>query len=145
MPVQQESRGYIMPDFSHLWGETFPIPPHAIMALAAFGLGALQFASKKGTDLHRALGYVWVFLMAAVAITALFIHELRVWGPFSPIHLLIPLVLISLGLAVRAARRGDIRRHRSIMISLYVFALVVTGGFTLLPGRAMHQVLFGAG
>jgi uncharacterized membrane protein len=29
------------------------------------------------------------------------------------------------------------------MIALYVAALVVTGAFTLLPGRTMHTVLFG--
>ncbi len=29
------------------------------------------------------------------------------------------------------------------MRSLYIFALILTGAFTLLPGRAMHAVVFG--
>jgi uncharacterized membrane protein len=30
------------------------------------------------------------------------------------------------------------------MLSLYFLALIVTGLFTLLPGRVMHSVLFGS-
>jgi uncharacterized membrane protein len=73
----------------------------------------------------------------------LFIHTLKVIGPFSPIHLLSVLALGSLWFAVRAARAGNIVRHRAIMRSLYIFALILTGAFTLLPGRAMHAVVFG--
>ncbi|WP_259989945.1 hypothetical protein [Sulfitobacter sp. S190] len=46
---------------------------------------------------------------------------------------------MSLVQAVRAARRGDIVQHRAI----YLYALVITGAFTLLPGRTMHAVFFG--
>ena len=46
-------------------------------------------------------------------------------------------------LAIRAIRRGDVKGHRNWMIGLYTGALVITGGFTLLPGRTMHLVLFG--
>ena len=31
------------------------------------------------------------------------------------------------------------------MISLYCFALLLTGAFTLLPGRRMHAVIFADG
>lgn len=132
-----------MPDFAHLWAEPFPIPPHAMFALTALGLGFLQLVMPKGTRLHRLIGYVWALLMAGTAITALFIHEIRVWGAFSPIHLLIPVTLISLWLAISAARQGNIERHRKIMLLLFFLALVVTGFFTLLPGRVMYAVFFG--
>lgn len=75
--------------------------------------------------------------------TALFIHELKTWGEFSPIHVLIPVVLISLWLGVHAARQGNIRRHRNIMRMLFFLALLLTGFFTLLPGRVMYRVFLG--
>src|SRR5262249_53777936 len=61
---------------------------HAFAALAAFGLGAAQLAAPKGTLPHRAVGWAWVTLMVIVAGSSFWIHELRVWGPWSPIHLL---------------------------------------------------------
>lgn len=132
-----------MMDFSPLWQEDFPIPAHALMAMAAIALGGIQLAAPKGALPHRWLGWTWVLLMSGVAITGLFIFEIRWWGPFSPIHLLIPLLFYSLWQALRAIRNGDTARHRREMISLYVYALIITGLFTLWPGRAMHQLLFG--
>ncbi|MFV3073950.1 DUF2306 domain-containing protein [Niveispirillum fermenti] len=116
---------------------------HTILALAAILAGGLQFALPKGTGSHRLLGRFWVGGMALVALSAFGIHELRMIGPFSPIHLLAVLVLVTLWQGVRLARRGDIARHRRTMIRLYLLALLITGAFTLLPGRLMHQVLFG--
>ncbi|MBE1285559.1 MAG: DUF2306 domain-containing protein [Rhodobacteraceae bacterium] len=126
-----------------LAAEPFPIPLHAFFSLIALVLGAVQLALRKGTGLHRALGYVWVTSMALVAFSGLFIHQIRLIGPFSPIHLLSVTVLMMLAVSIRAARRGDIERHRKSMTYMYVLGLVLTGGFTLLPGRAMNAVFFG--
>lgn len=122
-----------------------PIPLHALAALLALAIGIIQMIQPKGTPLHRWLGRLWVGLMALVALSSFFIHELRIWGRFSPIHLLSLFTLASLYMAVQAARRGDIRRHRQIMTALFWLALVVTGGFTLMPGRIMYLLLFGQG
>lgn len=130
-------------DWSPLWNEPAPIPAHAVMAIAALGLGAVQLLGPKGTMAHRVIGYAWVVLLSGAALTGLFIHGIRLVGPFSPLHLLIPLTLAGIWAAVRAARRGDIALHKKIMLQLFVLALVVTGAFTLLPGRAMHAVVFG--
>ena len=124
---------------------TPPIPAHAIAAFAALALAIWQLAAAKGTRRHRWVGWAFVALMAFVAISALWISEIRIWGAFSPIHLLIPVTLVSLVLAIRHTRRGNVRGHAITMISLVFLALVLTGAFTLLPGRAMHQVVFGAG
>jgi uncharacterized membrane protein len=75
-----------MPDLAPLLAAPQPIPIHAVLALGALVAGAVQFALPKGTQLHRALGWLWVGLMATVAISGLFIHELRLLGPFSPVH-----------------------------------------------------------
>ena len=119
------------------------VAAHAAMALAAMLAGAVQFALPKGTGAHRAVGYGFVGLMAAVAISSFGIFGFRVIGPFSPIHLLSAFTLYVLWGAMRDARRGDIARHRRAMTLLYGLALGVTGLFTLLPGRVMHAVLLG--
>ncbi|MFZ9132026.1 MAG: DUF2306 domain-containing protein [Gemmobacter sp.] len=120
-----------------------PIPAHALLALGALAAGGLQLVLPKGRGAHRALGWLYVMLMGAVAVSGLFITELRWIGPFSPIHLLSLVTLWTLFRAVDAAYRGDIATHSRAMVWLYGLGLVLTGAFTLLPGRAMHGVLFG--
>ncbi len=66
--------------------------------------GVVQLAGVKGTSRHRALGYTWVALMLVVAISAFWIHEIRLWGPWSPIHLLAIFTLIMLPFGVMRAR-----------------------------------------
>ncbi len=117
---------------------------HALVALASLLLGAIQFLLKKGTTLHRVIGWCWVVLMAGVAISSFGIHEIRLIGPFSAIHLLSILVLYSLWQGVSRVRAGDIKGHQRSMMALYIYGMVITGGLTLLPGRVMHTVLFGS-
>ena len=133
-----------MLDLSPLLQAAAPIPFHALAALTASGLGAVQLWQAKGGPIHRGLGYLWVALMAGVAISGLFIHVTKMFGLFSPIHLLSLVTLGSLWVAVMRARRGDIAGHRRVMVLLFWLALVLTGAFTFWPGRVMHQVLFGA-
>lgn len=49
-----------------------------------------------------------------------------------------------LPLAVWEAHAHRVAVHRLIMIMLFSGALVIAGLFTLLPGRIMHTVVFGA-
>ena len=114
---------------------------HLLAALLALGLGAVQLAAAKGTASHRRLGYLWASVMAVVAISSFFIFELRLWGPFSPIHLLSLFTLVTLYLAVQAARHNNINRHQRMMRALYIFALLLTGAFTFFPGRLLHQLV----
>ncbi|MFK7878498.1 MAG: DUF2306 domain-containing protein [Roseobacter sp.] len=93
---------------------------------------------------HRWIGYLWVTLMGLVALSSFWIQDIRQLGPFSFIHILSVVVLVNLYFAIRAARRGDVASHRSSMRWLFFAALVGAGVFTLLPGRAMHLVLFGS-
>lgn len=117
---------------------------HATAALAAMGLGAVMLVMPKGTPLHKAIGRTYVVLMLVVATSALFINEVRMVGPFSPIHLFAILTYVSLAMAIWHVRHGRVAQHLAWMITLYFGALVLTGAFTLLPGRRMHDVLFGA-
>jgi uncharacterized membrane protein len=117
---------------------------HAFAATAAFALGLVQLAAPKGTPPHRMLGWIWVVLMLIVCSSAFFIHELRLWGPWSPIHLLAIFTLIVLPIAVLAAHRHKVERHRRAMIGIFLGALVIAGLFTFVPGRIMHAVAFGS-
>ncbi len=119
------------------------IQVHAYAALAALALGTVQLAAPKGTLPHRTVGWTWYTLMIVVSISAFFIHEIRLWGPFSPIHLLAILTLVMVPIGVARARR-DADKHRHAMVSLFFGALVIAGAFTLLPGRIMHAVVFGS-
>ena len=120
-----------------------PIPLHAFAAMAAFVLGVVQLLAPKGTLPHRTLGWIWVILMAVVAISSFWIHELRVIGPWSPIHLLSIFTLAMLVRGVWFARSHNVRRHRLTMTITFAGALVIAGLFTFLPGRIMHTVVFG--
>lgn len=113
---------------------------HAFGALAALLLGLGQFAMAKGTLAHRLMGRAWVGIMALVALSS---FGIAASGHWSWVHLISVYVLFALFMAVREARRGRIRSHKVWMISLFAGALLITGAFTLLPGRIMGAVVFG--
>jgi len=115
---------------------------HMVAAILAFLLGGYVLVRRKGDRLHRNLGKAWVALMALTALTSFAIHTIRMIGPFSPIHILSVVTLVSLWIAVRAARRRDIARHLGTMRMLYVYALLGAGAFTFLPGRLMNRLAF---
>ncbi|MCC6717243.1 MAG: DUF2306 domain-containing protein [Acetobacteraceae bacterium] len=119
------------------------IQAHAFAAMAAFLIGLVQFAAPKGTLPHRSLGWIWVLLMAGVALSSFWITGVAGAGHFSWIHALSVVTLVALVLAVRAARGGRIRAHQRAMTIIFLGALMLAGVFTLLPGRIMHRVLFG--
>ena len=128
---------------SILFTEAHPIPLHAIAAMIAIILGGIQLYMKKGGTIHKFLGRAWVGLMLIVSVSSFFIHEIKLWGAYSPIHLLSIWTIFSLGLAIYFVRVGNIKRHKQVMLALYGFALVLTGFFTFMPGRVMHQIVFG--
>ena len=116
---------------------------HAFAAMAAFALGIVQLAAPKGTFPHRTLGWIWVGVMLMVSVSSFFIHDIRLWGPWSPIHLLSIFTIVMLFFAVRHARRHNVSSHRQAMIGLFAGALLIAGLFTFMPGRIMHAVAFG--
>lgn len=126
-----------------LLNASFAIQLHAFAAIAAFVLGLLQFARRKGTFSHRTFGWIWVVLMLIVAISSFWIHDIKLWSIWSPIHILSVVTLVNLPLAVYMARHHRVNAHRYWMISIFAGALVIAGIFTFVPGRIMHGVIFG--
>ena len=116
---------------------------HVIAVCVAAILSPVQFFMQKGTRRHRMSGFFWIAAMLLAALSSFFIHTIRFIGPFSPIHLLSVLTLVSVPMAWWSAKRGDIVTHRRIMQSLVVFAIIGAGAFTLFPGRIMNAVVFG--
>jgi uncharacterized membrane protein len=116
---------------------------HASAAMGAFVLGIVQLSAPKGTLPHRTIGWIWVGLTFTVSVSSFWIHQLRLWGPWSPIHLVAIFTLAALPFAVLAAHRHRVERHRRAMIGLFGGALVIAGIFTLAPGRIIHAVVFG--
>ena len=121
---------------------------HIIFALTAFFLGLFILMTKKGTISHQMLGKLFLLSMMVVAFSAMFIQEIN-QGQYSFIHLFVPVTIISLfwGIwSIRHYRKTSeikfLKAHKIAMISLFFGALVVTGSFTLLPGRFLHQLLF---
>jgi len=116
---------------------------HLVSVLAAFVIGTWMIVRPKGTPPHKLLGRLFIVLLMVTAISTFWIHSINRDG-FSPLHLLAVYVLLAVPYAWWHARRGNIRRHRNAMISLYVGGLWIAGLFTLLPGRILHRALFGS-
>jgi uncharacterized membrane protein len=116
---------------------------HLATVIPAFFIGTwLIFFSTKGARFHRALGVVYLTLMAVTAIDALFVQVINP-GHWSLIHLFVPLTLFGIASTALALRRKDIAGHKQSMIGLYVGALVIAGALTFLPGRLMYGLFFG--
>jgi uncharacterized membrane protein len=97
-----------------------PISLHAFAAMAAFALGVVQLAAPKGTLPHRTLGFT-------VALSSFWIHQIRLLGPWSPIHLLSILTLVTVPLGVWKAHRHEVADHRRVMILIFSGALSSPG------------------
>lgn len=113
---------------------------HMVSAFLALFIGLFVFLRQKGTPLHIRLGKSWVGLMLLVSLTGLFIHEIKTWGLFSPIHIFSIVVPISLALAIRHARNGRISDHKRAMVATFIGGNIIAGGFTFLPGRLSHDI-----
>ena len=124
---------------------------HWATVTVAFLAGLLQLVLSKGGPRHRRVGRVYAAMMITTAVAAFFIRSPAPDAPsgylsltgMSPIHLFVPLTLVTVTLGVLAARRADIRAHKRHMIGSFLGALVIAGAFTFLPGRRMHLLFFG--
>jgi uncharacterized membrane protein len=115
---------------------------HAIAALSLIPLTLVQLGRRKSGAWHRRVGWAWVILMAITAVSSFWIHGIRLFGPFSLIHILSVITLLTLVHAIHARRTGNMRGHRLGMLGVTA-GWAGAGLFTLLPYRIMGQVVFG--
>jgi uncharacterized membrane protein len=124
---------------------SLPVMLHLATVVPALLLGPVVLLRRKGDATHRMLGRVWAVLMLVTAISSAFIRTpgAGIAGTgFSFIHIFTVWTLINLPLAVLAARRGQIARHRGMMTGLYI-GLLIAGAFTMIPGRLLNSLVFG--
>ena len=131
------------PDWSLLADESVALKVHLAAAIGTLLAGVLLLAGVKGRSWHKRLGWSWVALMAATAISSFWLQRLQP-GSFSWIHGLSGWVLVVLPAAVYAARRRRVAVHRRMMMGLFIGGPVIAGGFALLPGRLIWRVVFGS-
>lgn len=130
----------IAPDMPHL--KTPALAIHLVSVIPAIPLGAYILLARKGDARHRLLGKIFMALMLATAISAIFIRNIN-GGSFSWIHLFVLLTLWSVPRAVLAARRGDITTHRNEVVGLYLGAALLAGFASFAPHRTMWWMAFG--
>tara|TARA_B110000211_G_C14042217_1_gene537261 strand:- start:172 stop:570 length:399 start_codon:yes stop_codon:yes gene_type:complete len=112
----------------------------------AFLIGTYIMLTKKGSGQHKFLGRIYMVLMLFTASVTLFMSAQvgpKLVDHFGFIHLLSVLVLYSVPSAYFAIKAGDVNKHKRHMIALYVGGMLVAGGFTLVPGRFLGDLLFG--
>jgi uncharacterized membrane protein len=114
---------------------------HLATIAPAFVIGTAMMIRRKGTLNHRVWGRIYMVLMLVTAAISLFMPAVvgpRFLSHFGFIHLFSVLTLWSVPMAFLAARRGDIKAHRSSMIGLYVGGLLIAGAFAFMPGRMLN-------
>jgi uncharacterized membrane protein len=136
-------------NFDPLLNASLATQIHVATVVPACFLGAWQiFLSTKGWPLHRKLGSVYIGLMVAAAISALFIPASGLPGMpsfhgFTPIHLFVPVVFVNVCLTLFALRTRRFKLHRATMMGLFISGIGVAGALAFMPGRIMHAVVFG--
>ncbi len=119
---------------------------HLVTIIPAFFIGTYMMIVRKGDRVHKFLGKLYLILMGVTGTVTLFMNAYvgpQLFNHFGFIHLFSILTLYSVPQAYFAAKRGDIKEHKSAMIGLYIGGLIIAGFFALLPGRTMHNVIFG--
>lgn len=119
---------------------------HMWTVLVAFLLGTIVLLMKKGTSIHKRLGWIYMVLMFFTAAVSVFL-EARVGpqflGHFGWIHLLSLLTLYTVPSSIIHVRKKRIKAHRRGMLILYFAGIIVAGIFTFAPGRYLHDLFFG--
>jgi len=118
------------------------IKVHLLAALAALMLGAVLMLVRKGRTFHRTAGWLWVALVAVTAGSTLFITSLN-HGRWSLLHLFTGWALIVLPIAVIAARRHNVIRHRRTMMGLFYGGFAVNLLIAFIPGRTLWEIFLG--
>lgn len=119
---------------------------HLFTVIPCFIIGGIMMFLEKGTTIHKAMGRVYMVLMLFTASVTLFMpsHVGPVFlNHFGLIHSFSFLTIYTVPTAYFAIKRNDVKTHQRKMILLYVFAILIAGGFTLTPGRYLHHFFFG--
>lgn len=118
---------------------------HLATVVPCFFLGIFLFSMKKGTEIHKNLGKLYLVLMLFTATVTLFMPAQvgpRLMDHFGWIHSFSFLTIWTVPTAYIAIRQGRVAAHKRKLILLYVGAIIIAGGFTFAPGRYLHELFF---
>jgi uncharacterized membrane protein len=113
-------------------------------AHVAAALAALAIATRKGTQLHRAMGMAYAIAMVVLNLCALMIY--RINGHFGPFHVLalLSLATIFAGVAMAVMRpRNWLVRHYLMMNFSYLGLLSAATTQMLVNVPALHGTMTG--
>jgi uncharacterized membrane protein len=117
---------------------------HVAAALAALAFGLFVIATRKGTQLHRAMGMAYAIAMVVLNLCALMIY--RINGHFGPFHVLalLSLATIFAGVAMAVMRpRNWLVRHYLMMNFSYLGLLSAATTQMLVNVPALHGTMTG--
>lgn len=121
---------------------------HIISAVIALLAGTFVLLAKKGTLVHRQVGYVYTAAMVILNVTAFLIYDLM--GHFGPFHIAAIVSSLTLFMGIRAAvqrKSGWYVQHYYYMawsvVGLYA-AFVAETGVRLVPMGWFWNVVFGS-
>jgi uncharacterized membrane protein len=117
---------------------------HLVAVAGALALGVVLLAGRKGARTHRILGWAWAGLLAAAAISSVFLKGIT--GGFSFFHIITAITFVLLPLALVAARTHRVRWHAGLMVYLFVNILLGAGIIAFHPGfseRVLVRATFG--
>jgi uncharacterized membrane protein len=125
------------------WGRVPAIVwAHLATILIALILTPVILLGRRGTSLHRLLGWIWASSMVLTALLSLFVRTINP-GHFSLIHLLSVFTLLQVPLIVVSARSHNVPRHRRSVRAMVTGALLIAGFFTFPFNRLLGHWLFG--
>lgn len=111
---------------------------HAISATYALVLGAFQIIRRRRGDRpHRIIGWSWVAAMAFVIASSFWIRTIT--GGFGWLHALSLFTAGTVTLGIVAARRHNVKAHRSFMIGSYLGLLGALFGVLAVPERRIPE------
>lgn len=115
---------------------------HLATMMVALALTPVMLLRPRGDVLHRQLGWIWVTAMILTAFISLLIENPHL-NRFSYIHILSVFVLLQVPFTVHAARKHNVKRHRTGIRAMVTGALLIAGFFTFPFNRLLGQWLFG--
>ncbi|PHR57446.1 MAG: hypothetical protein COA43_12170 [Robiginitomaculum sp.] len=122
---------------------SFAIQIHLVLAIFSLVLGTIMWLRPKGTKSHKLIGRIFVTLMFFVAISSIFIRQINS-GQFSFIHIFVIVTFVGIFQCFWHIRKRNIKRHVRSVKGLFFGALLIPGVLSMMPGRILYTMMFGA-
>lgn len=119
---------------------------HVMLGLAALAVGAARIAWPHPERLDRTLGWSFLALLAATALSAVLLARPEGSPSLFGVtvgHVFIAVTAVGVAAVVLAARQRKRMRWRNLVTALFAGVLVMAGLFEVTPGRLLHTVLAG--